>query len=322
MKITDLLAGKEYFYIMHLSWGYNSRRKELWDFARQKGIIGLDHSDVLDDWPKVRETVKENLPSVWINQFDMLCEDVNDTSMKNGDIVVVMAGLDYVLGIGMVIGPHRYDVTYRDQEQFFDHVRPVEWMLEYDYGKRKEIPRVYGFNNTLSRVDKGQERWSLFLNIVFTTETSLSILPPPNNKSEILKKLADIQTKLTKETTQASKYNRSRELIEGLKQLYNYRCQLCSPTSTNIPRIPMKNGNDYVEVHHIKGFSEVSRIEGVNQENADYTIDNYRNVITACVYHHKLLHKHKNEFSYDANQKCFISKDKSARLPLVLNEHL
>ena len=92
MKITDLLSGKEYFYLMHLSWGYNYRRKELWDFARQKRIIGLDHRDVPSDWSTVGGNIKKKLSDTWINQFDMLCENMSPESMVNGDIVVVMAG--------------------------------------------------------------------------------------------------------------------------------------------------------------------------------------------------------------------------------------
>jgi predicted HNH restriction endonuclease len=75
-------------------------------------------------------------------------------------------------------------------------------------------------------------------------------------------------------------------------------------------------------VHHIRGFNEVSRIEGVNQEEADYEIDNYKNAVAVCVYHHKLLHKHKDGFTYDAIQKYFVSRDKSTKILLVLNKHL
>jgi hypothetical protein len=321
MRITDLVSGKDYFYIMHLSWGNNYRRKELWDFARQKKIIGLDHRDVLGDWPTVKDTVK-NLSGHWINQFDMLCENMGPRSIDNGDIVVLMAGWDHILGIGMVIGPHRYDITYRDREEFFDHVRPVEWVLEYDYEKRKKIPRVV-FDKTLSRIEKGDERWQLLSNLDFSEEMSNAIaLKTKQNDADKLKELANIQTELTKGTSQVNRYKRSRELVEGLKQLYEYQCQLCSTKFTSIPQIPMRNGNNYVEVHHIKGFNEVSHIEGVNQEEADYVIDNYKNGITVCVYHHKLLHKHKDQFLYDASQKSFISRDRSSKIPLVLNKHL
>jgi len=321
MKITDLLSGKEYFYLMHLSWGYNSRRRELWDFARQKRIIGLDHREVTSDWPAVRDNVKKKLSGTWINQFDMLCENMSLESMDNGDIVVVMAGWDHVLGIGRVIGPHRYNIAYRDLETFFDHVRPVEWIIEYDYENQKKIPRVY-FDRTLLRIDRSNKRWPLFLSLDFISEKTHPPSQPSGPDSENLKQLAAIQTELTKETTLVNRYRRSRELVERLKQLYGYQCQLCSLKFIHIPQIPMKDGRNYVEVHHIKGFNEVSDIGNTNQEEGNYEIDNFKNAITVCVYHHKLLHKHKSEFSYDASQKCFISKDKSIKLPLVLNKHL
>jgi len=60
----------------------------------------------------------------------------------------------------------------------------------------------------------------------------------------------------------------------------------------------------------IPSMTEVSRIEGVNQEEADFVIDNYKNAITVCVYYHKVLHKHKDEFLYDASQGCFVSRDR------------
>jgi predicted HNH restriction endonuclease len=179
------------------------------------------------------------------------------------------------------------------------------------------------FDKTLSRIEKGDKRWRLFLSLDFELGIAERLPPKPEqNDAEKLKDLARIQTELTKETIQVKKYRRSRELVQELKQLYNYRCQLCSPISINIPQIPMRNGNSYVEVHHIKGFNEVSHIEGVNQEEGDFEIDNYKNAITVCVYHHKLLHKHKDGFSYDAMQKCFVSRDKSSKIPLVLNKHL
>jgi len=331
MKITDLLSGKDYFYIMHLSYGSNKRRKDMWDFARQKKVIGLDRSDVEGDWAIIREEAEKYLRSInchqWVKQFDMFCEDMNPESMTNGDIIVLMAGKESVLGICEVIGPHGYNPVYRLQEQFFDHTRPVKWIIEYDYQKRKKIPFVE-FQNTLRRIErnrpKDQTLWSLFSNLSFETEPP-SVMPPSElnlSDADKLRRLANIQTELVKESSRVNRYKRSRELVEGLKQLYNYQCQLCSPESANIPPIPMKNGWNYVEVHHINGFNEVSRIEGVNQEEADFVIDNYKNAITVCVYHHKVLHKHRDDFSYDASQRCFVSRDKSSRIPIVCNKHL
>ncbi len=321
MKITDLLRGREHFYMMHLSYGKNYRRKPLWNYARQKKIIGLDHPKVTGDWPRVKEEVN-NLSYIWVNQFDMLCENMSSRSMNNGDIVVVMAGLDQVLGIGKVLGPHRYDVTYSDRQLFFDHIRPVEWIIEYDYENRNRIPPVRGFSNTLCRIEKNKKRWLLFSKLNFRETITEELLEPSEGDSENLRKLSNIQTELKKETATVNRYKRSREIVDRLKQLYKYQCQLCSPRFTNIPQIPTKSGNNYVEVHHIKGFNEVTTIEGTDQENGDYLVDNFKNAITVCVYHHKLLHRHKDEYSYDANHKCFVSKDKTSKIPVVLNKHL
>ncbi len=325
MKITNYLAqNKDYFYIMHLSWGKNYRREELWDFARRKGIIGLDHPDVPGDWAKVKNKVNNRLSNQWVKQFDMFCENMCPKSIDNDDIVVMMAGWDHVMGVGKVIGPHRYDTVYRSREEFFNHVRPVEWLLEYDYGRIKQIPCIY-FNNTLARIEKkGSKCWPVLSNIDLGEEIAQTAsLKNTQSDADKLKGLVDIQTKLTKETTQVNRYKRSRELVEQMKQLYSYQCQLCSPKTTSIPQIPMRNGNNYVEVHHIKGFNEINNIEGqYDQDQADYVIDNYKNTAVVCVYHHKLLHRHKDKFEYDYNQKCFVSNDKTTKIPLILNKHL
>jgi predicted HNH restriction endonuclease len=321
VKFKDLISEKDRFYIMHMSYGNNYRRKELWNFALQKKIIGLDHSDVDSDWPTIREQARKRISGAWSNQFDMLCENMSRWSMDNGDIVVIMAGKDYVLGIAKVIGPHKYNLDYRKNEQFFDHVRPVEWILEYDYEKRQRITRIEKFDRTVFCIDRKDVLWSLFSNLKFEFEMPLTVTPSTMSDVDNLKGLAEIQTEMTKEVTVVNRYKRSRELANRLKQLYGYRCQLCSLKHTNIPEIPMKDGSNYVEVHHIKGFNEVTDM-GTDQEVGEYIIDTYKNAITVCVYHHKLLHKHKNEFSYDPAQKCYVSRDGSTKIPLILNKHL
>jgi len=324
IRFETLLLGKNHFYLMHLSYGYNYKREELWNFAREKGIIGLDNREVKDDWPLVRDEVLRKLNDPWPLQFDMLCENMHPKSMKEGDIVVIMAGWDYVLGIGMVAGPHKYKRSYSIEERFFDHIRPVEWILDYPYDERYKIPRIHGFNNTLSFVKKNQNKWSrwaLFSKLSFKPKELKKALPHFKDDEENLRELGKITTELAKETVQVNRYKRSGELVYRLKQLYEYQCQLCSPRSINIPHIPMKNGKNYVEVHHIRGFNEVTDM-GIDQETGDYLIDDLKNAITVCVYHHKLLHKHKNEFSYDSNEKSFISSDKKVKIPLALNKHL
>lgn len=274
-----------------------------------------------NDWSIVREQARKKISGAWGNQFDMLCEKMSQWSMDNGDIVVVMAGKDYVLGIAEVIGPHKYIPKYRAYELFFDHARPVKWILEYDYEKRQKITRIEKFERTVFCIDKKDVLWALFSNLKFRAEMPSAVPLPTTNYLYNLKKLAEIQTEMTKEAGVVNRYKRSRELVNRLKLLYGYRCQLCSPKHTNIPEIPKKDGSNYVEVHHIKGFDEVTDTV-TDQEAGEYIIDTYKNAITVCVYHHKLLHKHKDEFSYDPSQKCFVSRDGLTKLPLILNKHL
>jgi hypothetical protein len=321
LEFKNLHFQKKRFYIMHLSYGNNTKRNELWNFARQKDLVGLDHSTITNDWPIIKEEIKDDISGAWRNQFDMFCENMTNESMENGDIVVVMAGKDFVLGIGKIVGPHSYNLSYRTKEQFFDHVRPVEWLLEYDFAKRKRINRIEKFERTLFCIEPSDELWDYFMLLTFLPQLNTVISSPFQQQDGNLRALELIQTELKKETAVVNRYKRSKELVDRLKSLYNYQCQLCSSQSTNIPQIPMKNGGNYVEVHHIKGFNEVTDV-GLDQDRGDYIIDNYKNTITVCVYHHKLLHRHKAEFSFDSSKKAFISKDRSILIPVVLNKHL
>jgi hypothetical protein len=106
MKLDELLSalGKDYFYIMHLSYG-GSEKKRLWDYAVDKQVIGLDlPRDVTDNWSKIRQSAVKILKSGWINQFDMFCYE-----MGVGDIVVVLEGQEHVLGTASLVeNRHRY----------------------------------------------------------------------------------------------------------------------------------------------------------------------------------------------------------------------
>jgi predicted HNH restriction endonuclease len=231
--------------------------------------------------------------------------------------------------VGEVIGPHFFNLAYKTEEEFFDHVRPVKWLIEYEYENRKLIPMIE-FQNTLRRIQsdraRDQEIWANISNqdFVRSNETiSARNLGEDARESveDRLKHIAEIQTTLAKETSMISRYKRNRELLEELKRLYDYRCQLCSSKSTDIPSIPMKNGINYVEVHHIKGFNEVRNIEATEQQDsADFDIDHYKNLITVRVYHHKLLHIHINEYSFDG--KKFVSRDGKNKIELSINLHL
>lgn len=160
MKLGTMLSekGKDYFYIMHLSYN-GSQREELWNYAKEEDLIGLDAPRIVrDNWSRVRESVKGKLSKTWVRQFDILCSE-----MVVGDIVLVLNGWNSLLGIAEILGRrHGYDKDLSKNKTFFDHVRQVRWIRKYEYANRKALPEpLKGFNNTLSRVTPSSPRWSI-----------------------------------------------------------------------------------------------------------------------------------------------------------------
>jgi len=167
VKIADLLftRKKDYFYIMHLSYN-GDERERLWNYAREHNLIGLDlPDDVTDDWIKVREKVKRSIPNIWVRQFDMFCNE-----MTVGDIVLTFNGWDSLLGIAEIAEcNHQYDRSLSGKELtgFFDHIRRVRWIREYEYTNRLPLSQpIEGFNNTLSKVKSNSRRWSYLTGLV------------------------------------------------------------------------------------------------------------------------------------------------------------
>jgi len=150
--------GKDYFYIMHLSYD-GEERKRLWNYAKDNNIIGLSHRNVSDGWTRVRKTARNLIGRGWVRQFDTFC------GMQKGDVVMILNGQDSVLGVAIVTrSSYRYDEDLDDV--FFDHTRSVEWNTKFEYEDRKELPRpLYGFSHTLSRVTKSSPRWRMLTNL-------------------------------------------------------------------------------------------------------------------------------------------------------------
>jgi len=165
--IGELLAKrkKNRFYLMHLSYGEEGYREECWQFATEYDLIGLSALEVYDDWAKIREEVKDKLSPVWIGQFDRFCANISNNSMNIGDLVIVLWGQTHLLGVAEVLGDHYYCEEYT--EKFFDHVRPVNWLVEYDNEKKIKIPTITGFVNTLDLVKKSNDRWHKLAKVRF-----------------------------------------------------------------------------------------------------------------------------------------------------------
>lgn len=164
MKLKDLLIskGKNYFYIMHLS--YNSRkRKDLWNFAKENNVIGLDFPDIVyDDWLKIQHLVIRRLSKNWIRQFNTFC-----TEMQVGDIVIILNGWNSILGVAEIAeNEYKYNRTFSAKQIFFDHTRKVNWLKVHEYNARQKLPiPLKGFNNTLFKVTSKSTRWKLLTNL-------------------------------------------------------------------------------------------------------------------------------------------------------------
>lgn len=168
MNFGDLLRSerKDYFYIMHLSYGTNkAERERLWNYAIDKKMIGLDLPDIVRKaWTTLSEPEKQAVSKRWKRQFDLFC-----VKMKTGDYVVVLDGWFSLLGIAQITKPeYKYDKKLSGKEGtgFFDHVREdVIWKLKYKYDGLRLDPPIKGFDNTLSPVTPRSPRWEILTRI-------------------------------------------------------------------------------------------------------------------------------------------------------------
>lgn len=168
MKLGDYIDGKNYFYIMHLSYGTGTDedRREYWEFGRDSNLIGLDRLGVEMDWNDKTEDEKKAFffeDRTWHRQFEMFCNQ-----MTKGDLVVIMAGLDSILGIGRVSRTdYYYCPKFKDDRIFFDHVRNMRWIKVWDYDD-KNRPKLAGplmiFSDTLRRITAKSEFWDILTN--------------------------------------------------------------------------------------------------------------------------------------------------------------
>lgn len=136
---------------------------------------------------------------------------------------------------------------------------------------------------------------------------------------ERLKRLKKIQGKLEKTKVEHDRVMRCRELVDGLKDLYQNRCQLCGEENGIIPFIEKENGEYYSEMHHIVQLCEINNLDGEWQ-----FIDTYQNAIICCVHHHRFLHHHHGGFKKKIfeNGQVFLESRKGTRIRIIRNLHL
>ena len=112
--------------------------------------------------------------------------------------------------------------------------------------------------------------------------------------------------------------DRDKELINDLKELYRGKCQICK--NEKIPIIVKKDGEVYSEAHHIK---ELANYKDMTIEKENEVLDNYKNVIILCPYHHRYLHYNQggNYRLIKENDKLFLIND-SDKVEIELDYHL
>jgi len=140
---------------------------------------------------------------------------------------------------------------------------------------------------------------------------------------EELKELDNTTDKyVNKRTTVVSdKKQRNALITKKLKNMYSWRCQLCSDTDKGlrIPVIEGRDGNPYVEMHHIRDLANDDK--DINGE--DINLDTYTNGIVLCCFHHKYVHLGGyKELIKDKEGNFYLKPENGEPAKLYLNEHL
>lgn len=122
------------------------------------------------------------------------------------------------------------------------------------------------------------------------------------------------ESEIKRKEVSQKKIERNHQLIDRLKRIYDYECQLCSEEQ-NMP-IKKEDGTKYVEVHHIKNLSEEYDEEG--------TLDRVDNLIVVCPNHHKMLHYHNGGYRKikQVNGMLMFANDSEEMIPIIRNKHL
>ncbi|ASS75922.1 hypothetical protein CIG75_13775 [Tumebacillus algifaecis] len=185
----------------------------------------------------------------------------------------------------------------------------------YPFAKRRgitleEFLRELGFERVYDRV------------VNFDTERKSNQLEKnPSDKKDILRELDGLQGRLERSMTTVESINRNRALVGKLKELYEYRCQLCD-SEKGYPSIEKEDGTFYVEVHHIIALSHATH--NLIPGEFDDQLDTYRNAVVVCPFHHKVLHYHQGGFErliQQGGDLYFVSK-RDALLKVFVNYHL
>jgi hypothetical protein len=144
---------KDYFYIMHLSYGSDKTQRERpwkYDINKDENMIGLDWCEVTRDWFTLSESEQQALVRDWTRDYNLFC------GIKVDDYVAILNGTFSLHGIAKVTGAtHEYDQNLESDDEnpncFFDHIRKVKWIKRYQYDGCILSQRLT-LRNTLAKV--------------------------------------------------------------------------------------------------------------------------------------------------------------------------
>ncbi len=168
MKLGDYLKNRAFFWVMHLTYDGEEGPK-LWKFGKENRIIGLDRSDVNQNWNSISQAQKLaffwNTSRTWYRQFEDFCN-----RMEKDDLVTVLEGQKSVLGIARVLqgrGEYYYRPQLKTERVFFDHVKDVEWKKVWDYDSKDkpEVAKAINFSCTIQRAPKDGKFWKALSDI-------------------------------------------------------------------------------------------------------------------------------------------------------------
>jgi hypothetical protein len=191
--LSEFLDRVDRFFLMHLSYGLGETyRKDLWEFAIKKNVIGLDYKneycninkrfDKYTNKELEKLVEKGRITKRWLGQFNLFCHE-----MKKGDLVIIMAGENRILGVCRVVGNYRFNKSRMYDEEFFRHIRRVEWLYRRDFNNpvKFEMPKGNRFTNTIRLIRKVGNKHRPIINSLKRSLKNMEIYRRKSEKRDI-----------------------------------------------------------------------------------------------------------------------------------------
>lgn len=168
-------------------------------------------------------------------------------------------------------------------------------LLMHNDLKNFSFEEMAGIVKSLIADDDAQQ-----LSVQYTASEKKIITELDETDYELIINAQDTTASLKKRITSQNVRVYDRRIQDGLKRLYNYRCQICGATATVLYNV------DVSEAHHIDYF-----VKSMN--------NNPHNIIVLCPDHHRIVHKAKGVFNYNLHQ---FEYENTKTDKLMLNLHL